>query len=684
MDPLAIVRAIATLGEAIIVGTGVLLWYTRDALEPAGALLWRRRAALTVLIVSFVGAVATSIGAVGAAAAAAGTPFFSVSIATIETFLFKTGVGRFTVFEMACAWLACLPAALALAWINLKKSSLSNLALLMAAGYAGLGLAAFPFNSHPVTLDQLVTGIVASVAHRLALAVWAGGLPALILLIGAGSIPDDTRRLATVVLRRFSRLASVAMAVLLVTGVLLTYFLVGNVPGMIGTEYGRLLCLKLALLGGVLYIASGLQRQLLPMLELRPVDRTFRRYANRVKIETVLAVLIIVVASDLAGLAPPEHENIVWPLPFRFSFAATWSWAFVPPWIAIRFIGGNLLALLGLAVVALSFFPVSRLAWLRLPKKWSIGAGTLAVAAGAGIALPAVSVQAYPDTYLTTDIPYAARSIANGIKTYEDNCTGCHGVSGHGDGPLAADLPIKPADLSAPHTALHTAGDLYWWVTHGIENSPMPAFGDVLSDDTRWDVINFLAGYSNGYLARIIEPRVQPGQYWLAPPDFEFTDENGQTGLLTDYRTKSAVLVVLFSCAPENLERETARFDQILADRDGLAEKSAKILLIAPGDLCAPLREKAAGKILLVNRDIEDAAATLGLFTRSFHNRQQLVVRVPPVHAEFLIDRAGYIRSRWLPAEDDSWADPRFIEGQLDLLAREPREPPPPGPHDHG
>ena len=683
MDPLAVVRAIATLGEAIIVGTGVLLWYSRDALEPAGAFLWRRRAALTVLISSFVGAVATVIGAVGAAAAAAGTPFFSINLATIESFLFKTGVGRFSIVEIACAGLACLPSVLA--WINVKKSSLSNLALLAGAVCAGLGLATFPFNSHPVTLDQFVTSIVTSVAHRLALAVWAGGLPALILLIGAGPIPDDTRRLAAVVLRRFSRLASAAMAVLLVTGALLTYFLVGNFPGLIGTEYGRLLCLKLALLGGVLYIASGLQRQLLPMLELRPVDRTFRRYANRVKVETALAVLIVVVASVLAGLAPPEHENIVWPLPFRFSFAATWSWAFAPPWVAVRFIGGDLLVLLGIGIAVLGFLPIRRQpAWLALSKNWSVGLGAVAAAAGAAIALPAVSVQAYPDTYLTTDIPYAARSIASGIKAYEDNCTGCHGASGHGDGPLAKDLPIKPADLSAPHTALHTAGDLYWWVTHGIENSPMPAFGDGLSDDTRWDLINFLAAYSNGYQGRIIEPRVQPGQYWLPPPDVELTDENGQTNLLTDYRTKSAVLVLLFSCVPENLEKETARLDEILGARERLAGKGAKIVLIAPGDICAPLREKAAGKIVLVDHDIEDAAATLGLFTRSFHNRQQLVVRVPPVHAEFLIDRPGYIRSRWLPAEDDSWMDIAFVEGQLDLLAREPPEPPPPGPHDHG
>ncbi|MGH6822907.1 MAG: CopD family protein, partial [Methylocella sp.] len=531
IDPFAIVRAFGTLGAAIVVGSAVLIWYTRDALAPAGGLIWRRRVVLVVLVAALVSAVATVAGVIGAAAAAAAIGTFSVNGSVIGTYLLNTGVGRIAIVEIGCAIAACVPAVIA--WITLKKTSISNLALMAAAEFAGVGLATFPFNSHPVTLDQQTAGLLASIAHRLALAVWAGGLPALILLIGAGEVPDDTRRLAAVVLRRFSQLATVAMGVLLVTGVLLTWYLVGNFPGIIGTEYGRLLVVKLSLLGGVLFIAGGLQRQFLPMLEVKPSDSIILSYAKRVKLETVLAVLIIVVASDMASLAPPEHENIVWPLPFRLSFAATWA----IPWVPTRFIGGNVLILLGLAALASGFLPSFRPAWLRLPVPNSVilGAGAVAFLAGSGLAFPAISVQAYPDTYLATDIPFAATSIVAGLKHYEDNCTGCHGVSGHGDGPVAASLPIVPADLSAPHTALHTGGDLYWWVTHGITGTPMPAFADVLTDDERWDIINFTGAFSIGYQARIIEPKINPGQYWLAPPDVEVTDENGNTNLLTDY-----------------------------------------------------------------------------------------------------------------------------------------------------
>jgi putative copper export protein/mono/diheme cytochrome c family protein/peroxiredoxin len=677
IDPFAIVRAIATLAAAIVLGSGVLVWYTRDALAPAGKSVWRRRVVLSVMVAAFAGAVATSLSAVGAAADAAGAARFSVDGSIIRTFLLKTGVGRIAIIEIGCAVAACIPAVIA--WITLKKSSTSDLALLVAALVAGIGLAAFPFNSHPVTLDQQIAGLSASIAHRLALGVWLGGLPALILLIGAGPVPDDTRRLAAVILRRFSRLAIVAMSVILVSGTLLTWYLVGNVSSLIGTEYGRLLILKLALLGGVFVIAGGLQRHLLPMLEVKPSDPTFRSYANRVKLETVVAVLIVVVASDMAGLAPPEHENIVWPLPFRFSFAATWA----IPWVPTRFIGGHVLILLGLVALAFGLLPSLHPAWFRLRANTSLGVGIAAALIGSGLAFPAISVQAFPDTYLVTEIPYAATSITAGLNHFEQNCTGCHGVSGHGDGPAASSLPVKPADLSAPHTALHTGGDLYWWVTHGIPASGMPAFADVLANDDRWDIINFLGAFSIGYQARIIEPKINPGQYWLAPPDFQVTDETGNTFILSDYRRQSAILLLLFSCTQENVAQETARLEQLLAARARLAELGAKMILVAPGKTCEPLRRLATSKILVADHDTADVAATFGFYTRSFHNRKQDVVRVPETHAEFLIDRSGYIRARWLPEEDSSWSDPGFIETQLEMLAREPPAPPPPGPHDH-
>lgn len=677
LDPFAIFRALATLGAAVVVGTSTLLWYSRDALVPAGGAIWRHRAVLAVFVASLVGVAGTLISVAGSAAAAAGIGVFSIDASVVITFLTKTGVGQITMIEIVCAVAACVPAAIA--WTSVKNPALSDKALLCAAFIAGVGLIIYPFNSHPVTLEQLILGVLSSIAHRLALAVWLGGLPALILLIGLGPVAEDSRQLAAVVLRRFSRLATAAMVVILASGALLTWFLVRNFPSLIGTQYGYLLIVKLALLAGVLAIAQGLQRKLLPMLELKPADSILKSYASRVKFETVLAILIVLVASDMAGLAPPEHENIYWPLPFRFSLAATWP----VPWVPTRVSGGAVLILAGLVMVVFRFAPALKPAWFRLGANASLAAAAMTVVAGGALAFPAISVQAYPDTYLTTDIPFAAPSIAAGLKHYEDNCTPCHGTSGHGDGPLAADMPInqKPADLSAPHTALHTAGDLYWWITHGIAGTPMPGFEDALTYDDRWDIINFLGAFAVGYQARTIEPRVFPGQYWLGPPDFLVTDESGNAKLLSDYQLKSGFLVVLLSCTEENIGQEKARLEQLLGAKERLAAQGTKITLVAPGAACEPLRKLATGNILIADRDTADVAASLGLYTRSFHNRKMDVVRVPAVHAEFLIDRSGYIRARWLPDEDDKWSDLSFVETQISLLAREPPHPPPPDIH---
>jgi putative copper resistance protein D len=588
----------------------------------------------------------------------------------------QTGVGHISILQFGSAVVACMLAGLA--WVTLKKTPASDLLLLSAALAAGFGQAVVPFASHPTTLDPRWIGLAAAIAHRLALSVWLGGLPALILLIGVGLIAEDTRHFAGGILRRFSRVATVAMVVILATGGILTWYLVGNFSSLIGTVYGNLLIVKLALLGGVLLIANGLQRQLLPALEMKPSDSTILSYARRVKLETLLAVLIVFIASDMAGLSPPAHEDIVGPLHFRFSLAATLGKG-TPWWIWTLLLSGGALILAGPVLIAFVSWPALRPA--RLRPNLVLGAGVAASVAGCALALPPISVPAFPSTYLTTEIPFAAPSITAGLKHYEDNCTGCHGVSGHGDGPAASSLPVKPADLSAPHTALHTPGDLYWWITHGILASGMPGFDNVLTNDDRWDIINFLGAFAVGYQARIIEPKINPGQHWLGPPDFQVTDEKANTTLLSDYQRKSALLVVLFSCVEANIAQETARLEQLLAARERLAELGAKMILVAPGKICEPLRGLATGKILIAGQDTADVAATYGLYTRSFHNRQQNVVRVPETHAEFLIDRSGYIRARWLPEEDNSWSDLAFIETQLEMLAREPLAPPPPDIH---
>lgn len=673
LDPLALARAAANLGGAIVVGSGFLLWFTRDAFSTAGGALWRRRVAVLLIAAAGLGILAAGLFTIGTAAGAASAATFSFDASIVHKFLAQTWAGKVALFELSFAGAACILSVLA--WVMLAQTPVSDRLFPSAALAAGLGLSAVAFASHPTSIEPETIGIFAAITHRVAFSLWLGGLPALILLIGAGPVPDDTRRLAAIVLRRFSHIATVAMLVILVSGSLLTWYLVRNFSSALGTGYGHLLIIKLLLLGGVLLIANGLQRSLLPALETKPSDSIILSYAKRVKVETVLAFLIVIVASTMAQQNPPEHEDIVWPLPFRFSIVSTWG----TPWVPTSVIGGGALALLGLVLIASWWRPSLRLA--KLSSRSTFGAGVAATVAGAGLALLAISVQAYPDTFLTTEIPYSAQSVAHGLRLFEQNCTPCHGVSGLGNGPLARSLPRAPADFSAPHTALHTGGDLYWWVTHGILPSGMPAFGDALSNDDRWDIINWLGAFSVGYQARVIGPTVAPGQSWLAPPDFLVTDPEGHSKLLSEYRRESALLLVF---SPGDA-RDKIRMEQLLADRERLAELGAQIVLITPSKTGQALRDLGSNRILMVDSDADDALATYGLFTRTFGDAKVDAARAPLQHAEFLIDRSGYIRARWLPSEDtgpDSWSDLAVLERQFEVLAKEPLKRPPLGVHE--
>ncbi|MDP2674674.1 MAG: CopD family protein [Dehalococcoidia bacterium] len=81
-------------------------------------------------------------------------------------------------------------------------------------------------------------------------------------------------------------------------------------------------------------------------------------------------------------------------------------------------------------------------------------------------------------------------SIARGREVYDQNCTQCHGLTGRGDGPLAKSLAVPPVDFNQ-HIPYHT--DLFFFsvITRGFGNI-MPAFASQISEEDRWNLINFL------------------------------------------------------------------------------------------------------------------------------------------------------------------------------------------------
>ena len=81
-------------------------------------------------------------------------------------------------------------------------------------------------------------------------------------------------------------------------------------------------------------------------------------------------------------------------------------------------------------------------------------------------------------------------SLTTGQKIYVKRCVACHGKTGNGDGPDAADLGIHPAKLSDSVIREETDGELFWKITVG--KKPMPNYGTRLSPTERWNVIDYL------------------------------------------------------------------------------------------------------------------------------------------------------------------------------------------------
>ncbi|MER5434044.1 copper resistance protein CopC [Streptomyces sp. NPDC002588] len=95
---------------------------------------------------------------------------------------------------------------------------------------------------------QVPLAMTSSVLHLLAMAVWLGGLVALITLLPRASVPSR-------VVTRFSRVAGIAVTVLVVTGVYQSWRGLGSVSALTGTTYGRVLLAKLAAV--ILLLAAG-------------------------------------------------------------------------------------------------------------------------------------------------------------------------------------------------------------------------------------------------------------------------------------------------------------------------------------------------------------------------------------------------------------------------------------------
>jgi putative copper export protein/mono/diheme cytochrome c family protein len=500
------------------------------------------------------------------------------------------------------------------------------LSAVFAAALAGAGHAAGLEGGEGTAL------LTAQVVHLLATAGWLGALPGLVMVLRDARRKPASLPFAAAVTRRFSVLGIACVTALVLSGLVNSWFLVGTIPALFGTAYGRLLLLKLILFLAMLGLAAVNRLWLTPALDRTSVHalRTLTRTATT---ETVLGLLIVGIVGVLGGTPPGAHEQPLWPFAFTLSTTPiVWDGEIDQGALIAMAIGA-----VGLIIVALG-------AWRR--EAIVIGLGALA-ACGAGLSLAnAMMVPAYPTSFMQSPAPFATASVVRGAPAYAEFCAGCHGRAGRGDGPAGAGLQPPPADLTA-HLGDHSDGEIFWWISDGMEGSAMPGFAAQIPDLRRWDLVQFLRAQAGGAQSAALAPEVSPFVGFEAP-DFTFQIDGGVAETLLEQRGRANVLLVFYTRAQSD-----DRLRQLAAARPTLY--GTRIIAI-------PLRDAAE-----MPETAEFAAATDAETVAAY-----ALYGVAAPHVEYLIDRSGHLRARWQLGQQDGWDDLDRLRTQLDAIEQQP------------
>jgi len=91
---------------------------------------------------------------------------------------------------------------------------------------------------------------------------------------------------------------------------------------------------------------------------------------------------------------------------------------------------------------------------------------------------------------LKNPIAPTLKSIERGKKFFGIYCVPCHGIGGHGDGPVGKKY-IPPTDLTMDYVQLKPDGDIYFTITNG-GLAVMPSYRDSVPKMERWNIVNYI------------------------------------------------------------------------------------------------------------------------------------------------------------------------------------------------
>lgn len=282
---LAVSRGLIALALAVVFGVLAAVFL--------GVVSLGSRLRLITLISAAVGAIAGAIALPLQVAYATGQSLGVITDSSAWSSMLESRVG----VAWAVRAVVILACGVALTLTVSRRASVWWRALL-GAGLLAVGVAS-AFGGHGATGRWQIIGIVATVAHLGGMAVWLGGLVA--VLVSFADIDDSS-------VRRFSKVAFVSILVVALSGVVQALRQLGSFNALTNTSYGTLLIWKVIAVA-VLVAIAAVSRQAthgkaLGRITADSVTIDRARLVRVVVIEAVLAVVILGVTSLLIAANP--------------------------------------------------------------------------------------------------------------------------------------------------------------------------------------------------------------------------------------------------------------------------------------------------------------------------------------------------------------------------------------------
>ena len=307
--PLVVVRGVHFAATAVMTGTLIFREVVAEAAScsarPA-ALIVRTQTLRVAWIFLAVAAASGMIWLLLVAASMSGLSFAeSMTSDVLSTVVNETQFGRVSEIRLVLA--VIIAGGLAYDRFPLAR----GLALAMSLGLT----AALAWTGHAGSTAGAmgILHLTADTLHLLAAAIWIGGLVSLVLLLSVfrNDQTDAGVSFARDATQRFSTMGVAIVVVVLATGIVNGWILVGSWHALIATFYGQLLILKMALFAAMLLIAAANRFWLMPRLALRPGSEpqleVVRRLACNSMIEVALASMIFAIVGMLGTLHPAIH-----------------------------------------------------------------------------------------------------------------------------------------------------------------------------------------------------------------------------------------------------------------------------------------------------------------------------------------------------------------------------------------